>query len=177
MALAGACARDPFGECADIAAGDLVITEFRGDQNPDDGLGQWLELYNASGHSLDLLGLKLRFRNLTGSTETPVIVRRSVEVAADGYVVLGLFLDDSSRPSYVDYGFGEDFGMAWLSSAAVDLESCGVRIDRATYSSLPKTGTYSFGGALDIDSNDIPAMWCTNATPAGTPQMANPPCP
>lgn len=154
-----------------------MITEFRGEQSPDDDLGQWLELYNASPQTIDLLGVKLRFRNLTGSTETPVLVRRSVTVAAGGYVVLGLVLDDSTRPSYIDYGFAEDFGASWMSSAAVDLEVCGERIDRATYSSLPSVGTYSYGGALDIDSNDIPAMWCTNATPAGTPQMANPPCP
>jgi hypothetical protein len=91
--------------------------------------------------------------------------------------VLGLVSDTGERPSYIDYGFGDDFQMSYLSAAAVDLEICGERIDRAVYDILPKTGTYSFGGALDGDSNDIPAMWCTNASSPGTPQQANPPCP
>jgi hypothetical protein len=177
LTLAVGCTRDSFQECNELAPGDLVITEFRGPQGDGDDLA-WLEIYNASPQSIDLFGLEVRFRNLTGSTEEPILVRRSIDLASGGYAVLGLVADDESRPSYIDYGFSSDYLASWMSSSAVDLETCGVRIDRAVYDSLPKSGTYSFGGSPpDADSNDVPAMWCTNSTPDGTPQMANPPCP
>jgi hypothetical protein len=171
------CVRDSVGECTAMDPGDLIITEFRGEQNPEDNLGVWVELYNASAKNLDLEGVKIRFRKKDGSSEIPILVRRTVIVDPGAYVVLGLVSDTGERPSYIDYGFGDDFQMSYLSAAAVDLEICGERIDRAVYDILPKTGTYSFGGALDGDSNDIPAMWCTNASSPGTPQQANPPCP
>lgn len=137
----------------------------------------WVELYNASGGSVDLEGTKIRFRKKDGSSEVPVIVRRSLTVAPGGYAVLGLVNDDTSRPAHIDYGFAGDFHQGFLPAAAVDVEACGTRIDRATYDVLPKTGTYSLGSAPTADDNDIPASWCTNATPEGTPQQANPPCP
>jgi hypothetical protein len=104
-------------------------------------------------------------------------VRRSVTVAAGAYTVLGLVPDDQ-RPDYVDYGFFDDFHVTFLSAAAVDVEACGTRIDRATYDVLPKTGTYSLGtNPPTANANDDPAAWCTNMTSAGTPKQANPACP
>ena len=170
------CARDPApAECPDVAVGDLVVTEIRGPQSAGDTLGVWIELY--SGKAIDLEGIKVRFRKKDGSSETDVIVRRSVPVAAGQYATLGLFPDDSTRPSYIDYGMAGDYHDSFLASAAVDVEACGVRIDRATYDSLPKVGTYSLGGAPSADTNDLPASWCTSATAEGTPQQANPACP
>ena len=53
-----------------------------------------------------------------------------------------------------------------------------------TLASLPRgrtgrldVGTYSLGVAPDETENDVPAAWCTNPTPEGTPGEANPPCP
>jgi hypothetical protein len=171
------CTRDPVGECPAIAPGDLLITEFRGEQSPEDTLGVWVEIFNASPSTIDLEGLKVRFRKKDGSSEVPILVRRSLQVTPGSYVVLGLVPDDATRPAYIDYGFVADFKMEYLPAAAVDLETCGERIDRAVYDQLPDVGTYSYGGALDADSNDIPAMWCTNTSPPGTPQQANPTCP
>lgn len=178
MALAAvACTREPMAECPAIDPGALVITEFRGPQNPEDTLGPWVEMHNTTSGTLDLEGLKVRFRKVDGSGEVPIIVRRSVTVAAGGYVVLGLVSDEFDRPTHIDYGFGDDFRQTFLATAAVDVESCGERIDRARYENLPKTGTYSFGGTPSADNNDVLTMWCANATSSGTPQEANPPCP
>jgi hypothetical protein len=171
-----ACTRDPLGECPAIGPGELVITEFRGPQNPEDSLGPWVEMHNTSSATLDLQALKIRFRKVDGSGEVSVLVRRSVSVAPGGYVVLGL-VPDNDRPAHIDYGFGADFRQTFLASAAVDIESCGERIDRARYENLPKTGTYSFGGTPSADNNDVLTMWCPNPTSTGTPQQANPPCP
>jgi hypothetical protein len=170
------CARDPApAECPDVAVGDLVVTEIRGPQSGADTLGVWVELYSVN--AVDLQGVKVRFRKKDGSTETDVIVRRSLPVGAGQYVTLGLFADDDTRPSYIDYGMAGDYHDSFLPAAAIDVEACGVRIDRATYDSLPKLGTYSLGGAPSADSNDLPASWCTNPSAAGTPQQANPACP
>jgi hypothetical protein len=182
-ALATGCTRDPApAECPDVGVGDLVVTEIRGPQSGSDTLGTWVELYNASGGSLDLKGLKIRFRKKDGSSETDVLVRRSVQAAAGAYVVLGLFPDDDTRPSYVDYGFASDFHVSFLPAAAVDVEACGTRIDRAIYDQLPNMGTYELGAAPDADANDLPTNWCTDATISGTtypgtPQQPNPACP
>jgi hypothetical protein len=173
------CVREPLpAGCPDVDVGDLVLTEFRGPQSPEDPAGGiWVELYNASSATIDLHGIKIRFRTKTGSSEVPVLVRRSVTVNAGAYVVLGLFAD-ALRPAHVDYGFADDFTRTFLPAAAVDVESCGRRIERATYDVLPRTGTHSLGtDPPDALNNDVPAMWCTNPTPEGTPRQPNPACP
>ena len=186
VASSGACTRDPEEAlCPDVGAGALIVTEVRGPQMPADAVnGEWVELYNASGATVDLIGVRVRFRRKDGSSEIPVIVRENVEVAAGAYAVLGLFLNDGTRPAHVDYGFASDFTESWLSAAAIDVESCGTRIDRATYDALPRMGTFSFSGNAPLDSNmnDDLRLWCTNAAMTGTtypgsPRAANPPCP
>lgn len=182
----GACTRDPEEAlCPDVAVGGLVVTEVRGPQMMADPADhEWIELYNASGKALDLEGIRIRFRRKDGSNEIPVIVRESVSAPADSYVVLGLFLNDANRPAYVNYGFASDFTQSWLAAAAIDVESCGVRIDRATYDVLPKQGTFSFTGAKTPETNDNDDLrnWCINGAMTGTaypgtPQGANPACP
>lgn len=174
--LAAGCTRDPGDAvCPDLAAGDLVVTEVRGPQTGDDLAKPYVELFNASSGTIDLLGTKIRFRKKDGSSEVPVLVRRSVTLPAGGYAVLGLE-SDTARSAYVDYGFAGDFMVGFLTSAFVDVETCGALIDRMQYDSLPRTGSYSLGTLPPTaDANDIPANWCT-AT-AGSPQQANAACP
>jgi hypothetical protein len=178
VVLCVGCVRDPAAaECPTVSAGDLVVTELRGPQNPEDLDGPWIELFNRSSASLDLEGTKIRFRRKDGSSEVPVIVRRSLPVPAGAYVVLGMVNDDGNRPAHIDYGFALDFHQTFLAAAAVDVEACGQRIDLAVYDALPRTGTYSLGIAPDANLNDDPAAWCENTTSAGTPKQANPACP
>src|ERR1041385_5345312 len=133
-ALAVGCARDPApAKCPDVAEGDIVVSEIRGPQSPDDGTPVWVELYNASTKSIDLEGTKIRFRKKDGSSEIDVLVRRSVTMAAGNYSVLGLVPDDDAeRPAYIDYGFVDDFHMTFLPPAAVDVQAGGVRRARGT---------------------------------------------
>lgn len=177
------CVRDPAdGACPALGDGDLVVTEIGGPQTGMDTLQPWLELYNASGASVDLLGVKVRFRRPDGSSETDTIVRSSVIVAAGDYAVLGLSPDGQLEP-YIDYGISVDFHASWPSAAAVDVEVCNTRIDRIQYTSLPRAGTYSLGTRPPTaEANDLPAMWCTDTTInvgsfPGTPQKANTACP
>ncbi|MBS1122585.1 MAG: Por secretion system C-terminal sorting protein [Deltaproteobacteria bacterium] len=171
------CARDPEpAECPTVEPGALVVTEVRGPQKPEDQNGPWIELFNASTSSIDLEGTKVRFRRKDGSTEVPILVRRSVVVGPGEYVVLGLF-DDSALPAFADYGFGNDFRDTWLAAAAIDVETCGDRVDVATYDALPDTGTFSFGSAPDANQNDDLSQWCTDPSSLGSPRAANIACP
>ncbi len=177
LCLLAGCTRDPeTRECPDVASGGLVVTEVRGPQDSEDNNGPWIELFNASGTAIDLEGTKVRFRRKDGSDEVPILVRRAVTVNAGEYVVLGLF-DDPERPEFADYGFANDFRETWLAAAAVDVETCGERIDVSTYDVLPGSGTFSFGGAPDSDQNDDLSQWCTDLSSLGTPGAANIPCP
>jgi hypothetical protein len=191
--------------CPDLAAGDLVVTELRGKQpTPADGAptdtgGQWIELYNASGATIDLRGLHVRPRLLDGSSQPVIIVRQSLPVEAGGYVVLGGSEAVDEPPATFDYNWYPDFSSADSSTdvdsaaedrdlfdaAALDLEACEVRIDRIVYDDLPALGTYSLNGAPDADRNDMDAEWCNDliddADPStvglpGTPGSGNHPC-
>jgi hypothetical protein len=182
LILVASCARDEADAlCPPVSEGELVVTEVRGNQD-DDTVPPWVEIYNASPTTVDLLGARLRFRSLDGSSEIAVLVRRTVNVAAGGYVVLGL-TPDQGRPDHIDYGFASDYPMAWQSSRALDVESCGERIDRVQFSSLPGEGTFALGtNPPSADANDLPGSWCTDRTMVGTtfpgtPGAANPACP
>jgi hypothetical protein len=186
----GGCVRDPAEAiCPPIGAGDLVVTELRGPQSPDDSLGPWIELYNASNAAIDLDGIKVRFGDgqtyTMGSTDyddfLAILVRRSLTVTAGTYVVLGMF-EDTRAPAHVDYGFVLDFHVPWPAKAVIGVESCGVEIDHMDYESLEDTGSYSFGGAPDADANDLRARWCSDKTAVsstfpGTPRAPNKACP
>lgn len=185
LVAAGApgCVRDPVDEvCPQLAEGDLVITEIGGPQTGADTLLPWVELYNATGASIDLLGTRLRFRKADGSSETDAIIRRTLTVAAGGYVTIGLD-DDAALESYLSYGMSADFHTSWPTSAALDVETCGTRIDRVQYTTLPKAGTLSLGTRPPTaTANDLPTNWCTDATLntgsfPGSPQRANAACP
>jgi hypothetical protein len=191
ISIAGGCARDPeVAYCPTVAGSDLVISEVRGEQSDLDEGGQWIELFNASGQSVDLMGLHVSLLRLDGSDALTVLVRRPLELAAGDYVVIGAFADDS-LPDHVDYGAGTDLDQDLFDGAALDVDTCVTtrdetepqRVDRILYDALPRTGTYSLGlSPPDASGNDNDGMWCTNSTldgnglPWGTPGEANPPC-
>lgn len=179
--LAPGCVRDAAdAQCPALAKGDLVVTEIGGPQTGNDLLVPWIEIYNASGGPVDLQGIRIRFRKPSGSGEIVTIVRRSLPVAAESYTTLGVDPDDQLE-SYLDYDL--DYQGSWLTAAAVDVEACGELINRARYTSLPKTGTYSFGAMPpDPDATEDPTRWCIDTTVnagsfPGSPKRANIACP
>lgn len=179
VVLVAGCEREPVDAiCPAIGAGGLVISEVRGDQDPDDTLGHWVELYNGSGGALDVIGLHVRLRKIDGSADDLILIRRSVTVGNGEYVVIGLGPDDM-RPADVDYAAGTDAAEVMFDIGAIDVDGCDdVAADQIIYQGLPSTGTYSFGLTPPTSlGNDEDADWCTNPTPGGTPGAANPPCP
>lgn len=189
MLATAACAREPAeAVCPELAAGDLVVTEVRGPQSPADAGGAWVEIYNASGRTLDLLGVKVWFRDIQDKDKyagIPILVRRSLLAAPASYTVLGLF-DDMDHPAHVDYGFLGDFNVSdrsWVIDGLIYVDACDAQIDASTqFKALPRMGTFSLGGMPDANRNDQPTAWCTDATKVGTifpgsPRSPNIACP
>jgi hypothetical protein len=200
---ASGCLHEPLPCLLALEEGQLVITEIRG---PQEGTrGEWIELYNASGEPLDLRGLRGTLRPLEGSAvddelELTFLVRESLPVEPDGYVVLGTSLVDEVRRPEVDYSINSDFRLeppdvvlpdgsvvpapagenadprALFSSALLRLYACERLIDGFAYTALPELGTLSYDGSSvpDADDNDDLGRWCTDMTepPSDGPQTA-----
>lgn len=200
---ASGCVQEPLPCLLELERGDLVITELRGPQ--DGSRGNWIELYNASGEDLDLQGLRGTMRSLEGSDidgglELPFLVRDSLPVAADGYVVLGLLPRSTTLRPEVDYSINSDLrresevvqlpngvftvlpagenadAYELLPTARLRCYACERLIDELSYTALPDPGTFSYDGTLvpDADDNDDLSHWCTDAAdpPAEGPQTA-----
>jgi len=183
LLIVSACARDPIDvPCPDVAAGELAVSEIRGDQTGTaDALGQWFEIYNASGRRIDLTGLVVKIRKIDGSAVARIVVRgEALGIDGGAYLVLGAF-SPISLPDYVDYGFIEDFSQSIYAAGAIAIESCGQLVDQAVYRDLPGSGSWGFDGARvpDAAGNDDESGWCADAegtTHAGTPRERNRPC-
>lgn len=184
------CERDPLPFlCPDIAEGALVVSEIRGPQSGDiDGYEQWIELYNAGLSDVDLEGLHLVIQKLDGSAHAELLVRSTgVIINAGEYAVFGRS-GRGQEPAHVDYGYQQDFGGDLYDTAAIDVVSCGVLVDRVIYRNLPNTGTWALDGLTspDAEVNDRDTAWCLDDiedidTPSagirGTPGQPNLECP
>jgi hypothetical protein len=163
------------------------VTEIRGVQAADDTYGQWIELYNASSHALELVGVQVSLIHPNGIDRQTFFVRDdALELAAGDRVVLGHQRPDD-LPSFVDYGFFVDFHRVttetddattapeieiWqpadlYAAATVEIEACGELVDRTEYDALPTMGTLALDGAIappSAEANDDPARWCNDST-------------
>ncbi|MCA9706618.1 MAG: lamin tail domain-containing protein [Myxococcales bacterium] len=190
-AALGGCAREPEACLLELSEGDVVISEIRGPQEGPDSRGEWFELYNASGDRVDLRGLRGVLTNLEGSVELSFLVRESLLVEPDDYVVLGSLVIDEARRPELDYSFNADFRAeardplededsgpiplpedeitdprSLFANARFELRACDRLVDRVAYAELPTEGTYSLDGSTSpsADDNDDPSRWCPNAT-------------
>lgn len=202
LAISSGCVRDAQPCIVEMNEGDLVITELRG---PQDGtIGEWIELYNASGEVLDLRGLRGTLRPLKGSEvdgdlDLTFLVRESLPVEANAYVVLGTLPLDASRRPDVDYSINSDFRLepevvditggvvvlpedenadprSLFGSGRLRIYACERLIDSFAYAELPALGTLSYDGNLvpDADDNDDITHWCPDESeqPTDGPQTA-----
>jgi hypothetical protein len=165
----------------DLVAGDLVITEYIA--NPaavSDSLGEWFEVYNASGSDVDLEGLVLYDLGTDSHT-----VAGSLVVGAGELVVFGNNADSSTNGGVtVDYEYGSSWYLS-NSSDEIVLNNGVIDIDDVIYDgSFPGSAGVAAqlsSDALDATSNDDPGNWC-DATSSyggdlGTPGAANEACP
>jgi hypothetical protein len=174
--VAGSCAREPAERlCPEAAAGALVVSELsaapRGGDPPSPS---WIELFNASGDELDLLGVGVRMRRLDGGAEQRLLVRRSLVAPAGEAVVLSQSAE-GQEPAFASYGFAADAPGAFYAAAVVTVESCEAELDRLTYARLPAAGSLSLGAwPPSAEANDLAGAWCADAQ--GSPARRNQPC-
>jgi hypothetical protein len=180
--------------------GDLIFTEFM--VNPEavqDEDGEWVELYNTSGSTLDIQGYSFH-----DDGADIWVFDASIQVEAHGYIVLCANIDPSVNGGVPCDGWfyrnplGETPSAGWGHGSGVaiannddELELTspgGVDIDKFDYDdtdSDPIEAGMSFGldpERLDGDLNDDIANWCVQTTildtmiDPGTPGTPNDSC-
>jgi len=168
----------------DLVEGDLVITEVM--YNPafcTDATCEWIEIYNASGSPVDLLGLLISDIGASSGE-----IEDSAVLAPGEYGVLGA--SDSDDWGYTfeplaHYGSSGPF-FSQADGDLVEIANNATTIDIILYTA---NGDRNAGAsleldpaALDADLNDDEAQWCVAQDDfgdgdLGSPGSANAPCP
>ena len=176
------CTTTPEG----LQPGDFIITEIM--KNPgiaEDSVGEWVELKNTTGETLDLAGA-----TLSDNGSDTFVIEGPVSVEPGGYVVLGASADLGLGGEWaadvvfsgIAFGNGSDSVMLWYD---------GVVIDEVAYSDadFPDSSGKSMNldpGVMTAAANDDGSGWCEATTlittvgeksEYGTPGQANPACP
>ena len=169
-----------------LAAGDLVITEIL--YNPyaggalGDAAGEWFEILNTTGQSIDLGGLVVH-----DAGKDKFVVSAGTLIAAKSYLVFGISVDKTVNGNVqVDYAYGSKMTLN-NTFDAITLQSNGIEIDTVNYD-ITK-GWLNVNGvtlslnpsSLTASANDDPNNWCGATTPLsdgdkGTPGAANDTC-
>ena len=175
LALAGALALTACAPTASAAGGcktrllpgDLVITEvFADEKATPGGTGtdtgkEWFEIYNASGHAIELEGLTITHsRPDGGKPNTHVVLQGSI--AAGQYFTLGN-ASQETLPPYVDYGYGADLGDLYNTDGGKLALSCDAsEIDSAVYQDVKEGHARELTSAQapEYRLNDSAASWC-----------------
>ena len=164
--------------------GDIVITEYMAAPSvTSDAAGEWIELYNNSGATLDIQGLELH--DDAGDSH---VIGASLAVAAGQRLVLARNADPGTNGGVqADYEYS---GFALEDVDTIVLEFDGVEVDRVAYDVGFWSGVAGHSitldptlGAPDATINDSPSNWCGSAIPLtspgsdfGTPGAANDTC-
>jgi hypothetical protein len=113
------------------AVGSIIVTEIM--QNPNavgDGDGEYFEVYNTTGTSIDMQGWMIK--SVTTSSKDHVIAS-SLVVPANGYAVLGINSDIATNGGVtVDYQYGSNFFLG-NSSDSIGLDCGSVIIDAVSW--------------------------------------------
>jgi len=159
-----------------------VITEIM--QNPNtifDSNGEYFEIYNASGTTVDLMNFVIRDNDFDTHT-----ISSSVVIPAGGYVVLARNADDSQNGGLGAAYEYDNFALG-NGSDEVILECNGTIIDAVFYDgggSFPDPNGASMNldpNTLDATANDNGDSWCESTSAydpnnLGTPGAPNDGC-
>jgi hypothetical protein len=178
----------PEEPCDGVAPGDIVLSEFMADPAGSDTGKQYIELYNTTDHSVDLSGLTV-FQSMSDGSRLNATALPSFPVSSHSYFVLGDAGDDkSSRPAYLNYGYGNALGSLRHENGKIGV-SCGRTV--ITELAYPEV---SAGHARQLDGTSAPSaarlgdatQWCDAAGALnslapigenyGSPGATNHPC-
>ncbi|MEM9680310.1 MAG: lamin tail domain-containing protein [Bacteroidota bacterium] len=159
--------------CANV--GDIIVTEIM--QNPNavgDTLGEWFEVYNTTGASIDLIGW-----TISDDGSNTHVIASSVVVGGNDYAVLGINADTMTNGGVtIDYEYsGFSLGN---SDDEVILTCGGNEIDRVNYDGGPNfpdpTGASMelSTTALNSMDNDNGANWGTATSSYGDGDLGTP---
>jgi MYXO-CTERM domain-containing protein len=163
------------------ARGDITITEFQADpQQVAQYYGEWFEVYNNSGATLDLQGVTFTSSSGSFTVETPLLV------GVEDYAVFGVDSNLSENGGVtIDYVYSQFSGGVDLSASADRLTATygAVVLDEliwtsawgATHDHAEQASRNAF--ALEW-ANDLSNNWCPSVTTYGgfmygTPGSAN----
>jgi len=169
----------------DLGVGDLLITEFL--QNPDpesDDDAEWFEIYNASGSEVELNGLVI-----ADEGEDIVTLSSSFLLAAGGYAVFCNSADETLNGGFTpDYTYDRATMSLSNGSDELLLSNGTLTLDEVVYddgATFPDTKGASSSldpTAFDAAANDIGTNWCVSSKMTfgtgqfGTPGDANESC-
>ena len=177
---------------SDLSAGDLIITEIMYDPSAvTDAFGEYFEIKNVSGGTVDLDGLYI----YDDGSDT-MTVSGTLTVEDEGYVVFGINGDSTLNGGVtVDYDYGsfslsnsdDELYLADSSSKTTVFDSVSYDEDDDFWSAAMADGA-AIGESLSLDSdhidadeNDFAPHWCIASSTLsggdyGTPGAANDSC-
>jgi hypothetical protein len=168
--------------CRSRVAGDLVISELMTDPSGSDTGREYVELFNATGVSLNPGGITLYASAVDGTAERTYQLRDAT-VPPLGYFVVGDARVDST-PSWLHDSYGDALGALRNAAGRVGVRCGTTAIDEVRYERASKPGhSRELTGAFVPDSaiNDAEQNWCEATTPLdgdnfGTPGAPNARC-
>ncbi len=177
--VSGACVGGGEG----VAPGDLVITEFYANHPGNDTGFEWLELFNASGRSLELEGIELADLD---DTSPDGFTLGAISLGAGEYLTLGesaAALPGGPDVIWTDADFtlGNSNDEIVVRLGAVVIDQVVYDIDGTPAWTIAEGASASFGGSPG-DDNAVADAWCTSTSlfdgvNRGTPGAANDACP
>jgi len=178
----------PQAPCKGVAPGDMVLSEFMADPAGSDTGKQYIEIYNTTDHSVDLSGLTL-FQSMSDGSRLNSTALPSLVMSSHSYFVMGDAGDDeSTRPAYLNYGYGSALGALRHENGKIGLNCGSTVITELAYTEV------SAGHARQLDGASAPSatrlldatQWCDAIEPLnalapigenyGSPGAANHPC-
>ena len=170
-------------------AGAIVITEIMKDPSSvGDSSGEWIEIFNTTGQSIDIEGWTLRDDGI----DAHVLDNggAGIVIPSGQYRVLGVNANVASNGGIAVQYVWSNFFLANGADEVVLVDGSGLEIDRVDYlagapwPSTPGRSLNLKAGVLDATGNDNPLNWCVATSTIsgtnpdrGTPNVANTTCP
>ncbi len=162
------------GAASAAEPGDVVINEIM--QNPSavgDEVGEWFELHNTTGETLDLLGW-----TISDDDSDNHVISASVVIPAGGFVVFGVAADSGVNGGVtLDYSYGSGFTLANGSDELILTSDAMVEIDRVAWddgATFPDPAGASMQLAAPGLDNSIGSNWSVSTASFGDGDLGTP---